>query len=82
MPAPEPDEDNRVPQDEPQTDEPTDPGTAAPGGVGPAPARGLSHAPPSPTGDPVPFAPLGLHDAPSASGGVNEEDVVLGDFMQ
>ena len=81
MLAPVPDEDIRAPQDEPQTDEPTGPGTEAPGCVGPAPAKGLSHAPPSSTGVPVTFAYPDPQDAPITSGGVEEEDVVPGDLL-
>ena len=42
---------------------------------------GVSHAPPAPAGDPVPIYPEGSSDAPLASGGVDEEDVLPANLM-
>ena len=79
MPAPKPDDDTRIPQDEPQVDEPTEPGTDTTGGGGRDPARDSSTvAPSAPSGSPVILAPP---EPLSASGEAEEGDVVPGDIM-
>ena len=81
MPAPEPDDETQTPHEDPQVDEPTDPGTEASGGVGSPAAKLVVQAPPGPTGVPVSYGPPAPADAPLSSGGAAEDDMVPADIM-